>query len=193
MRTATTALAALMISLLLAVPSAHASASAIYQACANGTSLSGFSKSDLQAALGSVPADKDEYFSCSAQIRAALIDKATGNLPGGHGVKGTKERLRNADINDLTTPAERRRARARVARETQLHGADPLAPGTAPSVRLADGHTLASSAAPGSPTLLVIGVIALLVLLGADLASRFANLRRIEPGATESNQRDDDS
>lgn len=177
--------------LVLAAAVAQASPSAIYNACANGTSLSGFSKSDLQAALRGVPADLDEYYACSAQINAALVDKATRNIPGGGSVKGAKERLKLADVNDLTTPAQRKRLQAQVERETRINPSKPLG-GPGSGVHTEDGRTLASSTAPGTPVLLIIGLIGLLVLIGADLAGRLANLRREDASPPEQSRRGDD-
>jgi hypothetical protein len=176
-----------------AAPAATASAGAIYKACRTGGSLSGFSKSDLQSALGGVPADAEEYYACSALINAAIIDKATQNIPGGHGsgVKGTKERLKKATVNDLTTPAERRRLRERVARQTNINSGRPFGAGD-PAIRAGAGQTLASSAAPGSPTALLIGMIGLLVLLGADLAGRLKRAPRTQQSAPDPIKRDDD-
>lgn len=175
-------------------PVASASASAIYQACRTGGSLSGFSKADLQSALGGVPADLDEYYACSALINAAIVDKATKNIPGGKGsgVKGTKERLKKATVEDLTTPAQRKKLKAQVAKETKVDASKPFDGGADPAIETAAGQTLASATAPGSPTALIIGVIGLLVLLGADLASRLTNLSRRKNRAPEPGQRDGD-
>lgn len=185
-------LAALLMT--LGAVSANASSSAIYEACKTGSSLSGFSESDLQGALSGVPADLDEYSGCSGQINKALIDKKTKNIPGGGkgGIKGTRAKLRAASANDLTTPAERKKIRAQVAKETQLDKVTkPLSEDSDPAISTAAGNTLASSAAPGTPTALIIGVIGLLLLLGADLAGRLGKMPRVKKILPWSGQRDD--
>lgn len=157
-----------------------ASSSAIYQACKNGSSMSGFSKGDLQGALDGVPADLDEYFGCSGQIQKAIIDKATKNIPGGKsGVKGTKAKLKAASVNDLTTPAERKKLAKQVENDTKLDSSKPLTSSSDPAISEAAGQTLASSTAPGTPTALIIGVIGLLLLLAADLAGRLGKIPRV--------------
>lgn len=182
---------AVLVSLAFAA-SASASASAIYKTCAAEGSMSGFSKADLQAALPGVPADLDQYNSCSARINAAIIDKATKNLGGGGGIKGTRARLKLAKINDLTTPAERKRALATAARDTKLNIADPLEDGANPAIAATAGKTLASASAPNTPVALVIGIVGLVLLLGTDLMGRLGVLpgsRKKSPG---SDQRGDD-
>lgn len=171
-----------VVTLLMSVGTATASASssAIYQACKNGSSMSGFSKGDLQGALSGVPADLDEYFGCSGQIQKAIIDKATKNIPGGKsGVKGTKAKLKAASVNDLTTPAERKKLAKQVEESTKLDTSKPLTSSSDPAISEAAGQTLASSTAPGTPTALIIGVIGLLLLLAADLAGRLGKIPRV--------------
>ena len=178
----------------LSATSAFASSSAIYQTCKTGGSMGGFSKSDLQSALGDVPADLDEYYGCSAQINAAIIDKATKNLPGGSGkgVKGTKAKLKQASVNDLTTPAERKKLAAKVERSTQLDTSKPLTSSSDPAISTAGGQTLASTTAPGTPTALIIGVIGLLLLAGADLAGRLGRMPRVTKSLPGFKKRDND-
>ncbi|MGK2878489.1 MAG: hypothetical protein ACSLFF_07940 [Solirubrobacterales bacterium] len=173
--------------------SASASVSDIYTACGQGGSLSGYSKAELQAALGGVPADLDEYYGCTAQIDAALVNLATKDIPGGgkSGVKGTKQKLKSASVNDLTTPAERKKLQAQVARETQLDTSEPLTENSDPAISEAAGQTLASAASPGTPTALIIGVLGLLVLFGADLAGRLGKMPRVKKLLPRSGQRDD--
>lgn len=159
---------------------ASASPSAIYQACKNGSSMSGFSKGDLQGALNGVPADLDEYFGCSGQIQKAIIDRATKNSPGGKsGVNDTKAKLKLASVNDLTTPAERKKLAKQVEESTKLDTSKPLTSSSDPAISEAAGQTLASSTAPGTPTALIIGVIGLLLLLAADLAGRLGKIPRV--------------
>jgi hypothetical protein len=161
--------------------SASASSSAIYQACAAESGLSNFSKAELTAALSNVPADADEYYACSAQINAALVDKATKDLPGGgkKGVDGVKGKLARASANDLTTPAERKKLAEQVEESTKLDASKPLSENSDPAISEAAGQTLASTAAPGTPTALIIGVLGLLLLLGADLAGRLGKIPRV--------------
>lgn len=159
---------------------ASASSSAIYQACKNGGSMSGFSKADLQGAINDVPADLDEYFGCSGLIQKAILDKVTKNIPGGKsGVKGTKAKLKLASANDLTTPAERKELADEVEESTKLDTSKPLTSSSDPAISEAAGQTLASSTAPGTPTALIIGVIGLLLLLAADLAGRLGKIPRV--------------
>lgn len=159
---------------------ASASSSAIYDACKSGSSMSGFSKGDLQGALNGVPADLDEYFGCSGQIQKAIIDKTTKSIGGGDsGVKGTKQKLKLASVNDLTTPAERKKLAKQVEESTKLDTSKPLTSSSDPAISEAAGQTLASSTAPGTPTALIIGVIGLLLLLAADLAGRLGKIPRV--------------
>jgi hypothetical protein len=190
--TAALGIAAVLMS--LGAASAGASASAIYEACKYGSSLSGYSKADLQGALNGVPADLDEYSGCSGQISKALVEKATKNIPGGgkKGIKGTKAKLKLASTNDLTTAAQRKKVRAQVADATQLdENSKPLSENSDPAISTAAGNTLASSAAPGTPTALIIGVIGLLLLLGADLAGRLGKMPRVNKHLPWSGRRDD--
>lgn len=190
-RTLLVLVSALLVSLAFAA-SAGASASAIYQTCAAEGSLSGFSKADLQAALPGVPADLDQYNACSARINAAIIDKATKDLGGGGGIKGTRARLKLAKINDLTTPAERKRALAKATSDNKLDVADPLEEGANPAITAAAGKTLASASAPSTPIALVIGVVGLVLLLGADLMGRIGMLPGSRKKSLGSDQRGDD-
>lgn len=181
--------------LLLSIGTASASASsgAIYDACETGSSMSGFSKADLQGALSGVPADLDEYVGCSGQIQKAIIDKATKNIPGGgKGVKGTKAKLKLASANDLTTPAEREKLVKQVQASTKLDASKPLTEDSDPAISEAAGQTLASSTAPGTPTALIIGVIGLLLLLAADLAGRLGKIPRVTKFLPWSGPRDSD-
>jgi hypothetical protein len=174
--------------------SANASASAIYEACKYENSLSGFSESDLRGALNGVPADLDEYSGCSGQINKALVDKATKDIPGGNNkdVKGTKAKLKLASAKELTTPAERKEIHDQVAKATQVDkDSGPLSQSSDPAISTAAGNTLASSTAPGTPTALIIGVIGLLLLLGADLAGRLGKMPRVKKYLPWSGQSDD--
>lgn len=180
------ALLAAILLLAVATSVAGASANAIYQACKNGSSMSGFSKADLQSALGGVPADLDDYYGCSAQINAAILDKSIAKIPGGgKGVKGTRAKLRAASLSDLTTPAERKRALAAATKSTPVDASDPLDSSVSPAVELAAGKTLASTAAPGTPLALVLGLGVLALLLLLELVTRLAGApmtAKIRPG-----------
>lgn len=173
--------AAALIVLAVAGGTAVASTSAIYQACRDGGSMSGFSKSDLQSALDGVPADLDDYYGCSAQINAALIAKATSNIPGGtgKGVKGTRAKLRAATTADLTTPADRKKAEAAVDKELTKASKSPLSATTDPAIHTGAGQTLASTVAPGVPVALIIGMLGLILLLGVELAGRLGKMPRL--------------
>lgn len=179
----------------LGASSAGASSSAIYDACKTGGSMNGFSKSDLQNALGGVPQDLDDYYGCSGQINKAIVDKVTKNLPGGKsgakGAKSTKAKLKAASAIDLTTPAERKKLRAQVERSTQLDTSKPLSSSSDPAISEATGKTLASSTAPETPIALIIGIIGLLVLLAADLAGRLGKIPRVKNFLPWSGPRDD--
>lgn len=173
---------------------ANASASAIYQACSTGASLSGFSKADLESARSGVPADLDEYYACTAQIDAALVDKATADLPGGKdgSVKSRTAKLRNASVEDLTSAADRKKANEQVARETKFDASKPFTGDADPVISAAAGKTLASTAAPSTPIALVIGVLGLLLLLGADLAGRLGKMPSVKKILPGSDPRDGD-
>lgn len=188
-----TLLGAAALAISLCASAALASSSAIYQACRDESSLDGFSKADLQAALGGVPADLDEYSSCSARINQAIVDKSVKSIPGsGKGVKGTRAKLRNASVEDLTTPSERKKALAKVEKETRLDSSDPLASTIDPSIQTAAGKTLASSTAPGTPVALIIGLAGLVLLLAVDLAGRIGLVPRVTKILPGSSERDGD-
>ena len=159
----------------------------------HGGSSGGFSKADLQDALGGVPADLDEYFGCSAQIQPALVDKATQNIPvAERRVKGSRRSVKGASANDLTTAAERKKlAYAGRRGDASSTRSKPLSSKLRSGDLEAAGKTLASSAAPGTPTALIIGVIGLLMLLGADLAGRLGKMPRVKKYLPWSGPRDD--
>lgn len=188
-----TLLGAAAIAFSLCASTALASASAIYQACRDESSLDGFSKSDLQAALGGVPADLDEYNGCSARINQAIVNKSVKNIPGsGKGVKGTRAKLRKASVEDLTTPSDRKKALAMVEKETKVDDSDPLSSTTDPSIQTAAGNTLASSTAPSTPIALIIGLAGLVLLLMIDLAGRLGVIPRKKKTLPGSSERDGD-
>ncbi|MGH2958516.1 MAG: hypothetical protein ACRDKE_02855 [Solirubrobacterales bacterium] len=192
-RTVATLLGIATLLLSIGTATASASSSAIYQACKTGGSMSGFSKDDLQGALGGVPADLDEYYGCSSAIQQAIIDKTVKKINGGKrsGVKG-KEAISIAGVNDLTTPAERKKLAEQVEKSTQLDTSKPLTSDSDPAISEAAGQTLASSTAPGTPTALIIGVIGLLLLLAADLAGRLGKIPRVTKYLPWSGPRDSD-
>ncbi len=172
---------AALLALVGAAP-AHAGSTAIYQACSTGGSMEGFSKSDLQSALSGVPADLEEYYSCSAQINAALVAKVTKSNPGSTGaagVKGTRAALRAASAEELTTPAERERIAERVGDKLADLGSKPPTATTDPSVPTAAGSAVAGTTAAGAPTALIIGVIGLLLLFSLDLFRRLGRNPRV--------------
>lgn len=175
------ALACIVSSLLAA--QAFASSDAVYQACANGGSLDGFSKSELQSALGGVPTDIDEYYSCSALINAALLNKVSKGSGGGTGKTGSsknpKAAIKSASVNDLTTKKERSKLRAKAAEESEVTLGDPLDSATSPDITESAGKTLASAAAPTVPTALIIAVIGLLLMIAFDLAGRIGKMPRV--------------
>jgi microcystin-dependent protein len=189
---ATSSLAIAVMLLSISVPFASASSSGVINACTGGGSLSGFSESDLRGALGDVSATDDEYYGCTAQINAALVDKATKDIPGhGHGVKSVKNKLAKASVNDLTTAAQRKKLRAKVDKETKVDTSKPLNASSDPAIATAAGKTLSSAAAPSTPIALVIGVVGLALLAGADLAGRVGKMPGVTKRLPGSKQRDD--
>lgn len=179
----TLALACIACSLFAA--QAFASSDAIYRACATGASLDGFSKEDLQAALGNVPTDADEYGDCSTLINAALLNKATKGKSGGGtnktgGVKGGKAAIKSASVNDLTTKKERIKLRKKAAEESDVKLGDPVDAATSPDITESAGKTLASASAPSIPIALIIAVAGLLLLIAFDLAGRIGKMPRVK-------------
>lgn len=177
------ALACILSSLLAA--QASASSDAVYRACAMGASLDGFSKEELQAALGSVPTDADEYGDCSALINAALLNKATKGKSGGRtnktgGIKGGKAAIKSASVNDLTTKKERVKLRKKAAEESDVKLGDPVDAATSPDITESAGKTLASASAPSIPVALIIAVAGLLLLIAFDLAGRIGKMPRVK-------------
>jgi hypothetical protein len=168
---AAVALAAMLMSVL--APVAFADSKAIYQACRVGGSLDGYSIAELNEALRDAPADAAQYSACDEVIQAAIIDKATKKIPGGgKDLKSKKKKLTRATVSDLTTTADRKKAAAKVERATKLDAGRPLGRSSDPAIATAPGQTLSSSAAPTAPTALLIGVLGLALLAGADLAAR---------------------
>lgn len=193
-RTALVIGAALVLALSAAAP-AGANVTAIIQACNAGASLSGFSKAELEEALKNLPADSDQYSDCSGMISAALLDKASGSkVPGGKGkgIKGQKAELRAASVKDLTTSAERKKASEEAAEATKIGKGDPLSSAADPAIRAAAGNTLASTTAPNTPVALIIGLIGLVLLLGADLFGRLGGPSRVKKLLPGSGERDSD-
>lgn len=166
---------------------ASASVDDVITACSYGASLDGFSKSELQAALGSLPADQSEYSGCGDMISAALLNKATkgGNdrRGGADPVKRGKSEINSAGIKELTTRKERDKLRARADDESELTLGDPLDSATSPDVTEAAGKTLASSAAPDVPAGLAVAVLGLLLLIASDVFSRVGRATRKSGGS----------
>jgi hypothetical protein len=101
------------------------------------------------------------------------VNKATKNIPGGgKDLRSTRSKLKRAKVKELTTKAERKRIAAAVRRQTKLNPSKPLSSSSDPAIATAPGQTLSSAAAPNAPTALLIGVLGLALLAGADLAGR---------------------
>jgi hypothetical protein len=73
--TLTTALAAIAVSLALAMPAAASNVSRILQDCPSGTLSRDYSVADLQAALRSLPTTRAEYTSCADVLNRAITAK----------------------------------------------------------------------------------------------------------------------
>lgn len=76
--TLTTALAAIAVSLALAMPAAASNVSQILQDCPSGTLSRDYSVADLQAALRSLPTTRAEYTSCADLLNRAITAKIAG-------------------------------------------------------------------------------------------------------------------
>jgi hypothetical protein len=167
----------------------------VYKDCTDNQVLNGsYSKAHLRGALQNVPSDADEYYGCSALINAALIDKVTkkkGTSDKFSGPKGGKAALKAASVNDLTTKKQRKKIAAKVAKETAVDKAvSPITAVTSPDIKKAAGQTLASSAAPSTPTSLIIAVVVLVLLILADLAGRLGKIPRVSKLLPKSGRRD---
>lgn len=179
---AAVALATAALTLAILAPTAGASADAVYQACRNESGLGGFSKQDLQAALGGVPADLDEYYGCSAQINSAIAAKSVSDTPkaksSGRTAKAAKSKAEKNPAAELTRTWNRRKKRA-AAGETKPKGLASSAP-VEPLIAPAPGRTLASTASssPGPPPALLVGLFGLILLLAVELLRRLSGRRR---------------
>lgn len=171
--------------LLAGSASANGTSSAIYQACIDGESLSGFSKSALQNALSGVPSDLDEYYDCSGQIKAALAGKH--DKPGGGPtaqVKSAGGRYGGKSKYAGMTPAERKAA---IAKDKRKSGAQE----TDAAIRRAATTPLATSAGAATPVWLIIGIGGLVVLLTLELLRRTKLADRLPGRRSSANPRDD--
>jgi hypothetical protein len=149
------------------------SSDAIIQDCNQDGSLDGkYSKSALQNALKNIPKDVSQYSDCESLISQALLtalnDKHHGR-GGGH----------SGSAAATTTPAQRKKYEAKVAKDSRLSSAGPIASTDGAKISRAGGQTLASSTAPGIPTALIVAVVGLLLLFGADLAGRLGKMPRV--------------
>jgi hypothetical protein len=77
---------ALALLLALAAPGlAHASASAIFEDCADGSLDKNYSQQDYAKALANLPADLDEYSDCRSQIQRKQLGGSGSSHSGGGG------------------------------------------------------------------------------------------------------------
>jgi hypothetical protein len=85
----------------------------------------------------------------------------------------------SASAAAATTPAERKKILAKVEKDSKLSDDGSLAGADGGTISKAGGQTLASSSAPGVPTALIIAVVGLMLLFGADLAGRLGKMPRV--------------
>jgi hypothetical protein len=140
----------------------------------NGVIDGKYSASDLKNALNNMPADADQYGDCRSLINEALLNKVSK-----HG-RGHGSDLNS--LNQITTAGQRRQAaaQARASANERLPADGSVAKIGGAKVARSGARTLASSAAPGVPTALVVAVAGLLLLLGGDLAGRATDLPAFE-------------
>jgi len=176
---------AMCLTLCLALPgAASADSTAIYQDCNSDGVINGnYSKSDLQSALGSLPADLKQYSDCESAIQQALAGGGKHGHGGGGGNGGGRAHGGGAVIRAS------RAARRRIARQVEQAAAAPAggaiqAPGGV-AIKPAGGQTLASAAAPGVPAALIVAIAGLLALFGAEMASRTAARRKAPSSRTD--------
>jgi hypothetical protein len=173
---------------------ASASTDAILKDCNDDGALSGnYSKSDLQGALANIPADLKQYSSCESIINAALLKKITKpSGGGGSGGKGGSSSAKTASVDELTTPAQRRKIRKSVEQATSLSPGAPIAAAEGVGgIKKASGQTLASDSAPGVPTALIVAVLGLLLMFGVDLAGRLGKIPRVTKFLPKTGRRGD--
>lgn len=156
--------------LLAALPSL-ASASVISDCTADNSIDGNYSTAELQRALQNVPADVDQYYGCSDLIRQALLNKASDDGGGSGGGKGKKG---GEALNAAATPAQRKAAerKAEQAVEDALPSAGKITAGIPAEVDRTGSKTLASSAAPGTPTAMIVTLAGLVLLFLGELAAR---------------------
>lgn len=173
---------------------ASASTDAILKDCNDDGVLNGnYSKADLQTALQNIPADLDQYSSCGGLINAALLKKVTkpSGRKGGGG-KGGNASAKTASVDELTTPAQRKKIRKSVEKAAALSPDAPIAAAEGVGgIKKASGQTLASDSAPSVPTALIIAVIGLLLMFGVDLAGRLGKIPRVTKILPKSGRRGD--
>lgn len=172
---------------LFAAAPTTASASIISDCTADNSIDGNYSVSDLQDALKDVPADVDQYFGCSDLIRQELLNKAHDDSDEDGGKSGKGGKGGNEAINAAATPEQKKRAerKAALAVAKALPRKERSATGIDADVQRTAAKTLATSAAPGTPTAMIIALIGLILLFLGEFAARRAGRGKQSTGTSD--------
>lgn len=151
----------------LPTPVASASSAAVVIDCSPDGSIDGnYSVAELKGALGSLPADVDQYSDCRSLIQQALLDKISKKHDGDGRDSGIVNRIASAGQKRRAAEKARRRAAQKLADDAPLAGV-----GNA-EIERSGARTLASTTAPGVPIAPIIALIGMGLLLAGDVFSR---------------------
>lgn len=164
-------LAIVVVSLTVLAPAAQAN-TVIADCNDDGRLDRDYSRSELKKALENLPTDIDEYSNCRDVITQALDAKLSGrdDKRGGGGGGGAGHQ---AAIAKAITPADRKRVADEIAAQVQAPSDGPVATVDGAPIQRGPGRTLASAAAPGTPTSLILAGLGFLLLVVAGLVSRY--------------------
>lgn len=152
-----------------ALATASASASVITDCNDNGAIDGKYSPSQLKHALGNIPADVDQYSDCRSLIQQALLNSfARKNKGGGSGSNNS------ASLAQVVSKGDRKAVEKKVKHATRRTADSAVADLAGANIDRSGARTLASSAAPGTPAVLLIALIGMILLIAAGPAGRLA-------------------
>jgi hypothetical protein len=152
---------------------AMASSTSIIQDCTDDGTLNGkYTASQLKNALGHIPSDTNQYYSCDSLINQELLDQLN---------KKTKKSGSGAGADDgsnaFISKAQRKAIGKKVAVASELDDDAPIPSPAGTAIKRAAGQTLASTSTPGVPTALIVAVIGMFILFAVELAGRVRKRR----------------
>ncbi|MGH2905563.1 MAG: hypothetical protein ACRDKI_02195 [Solirubrobacterales bacterium] len=165
---------ALLCTLALLPATAQASTDSIIQDCTDDGALNGhYSAGELKNALGNIPSDVNQYYSCDSLINEALLSLLNKKSHSGGGSDGKGGKGNEAFISK----AQRKAIDKKVADATKVHPDATIPAAQGAAIKRAAGQTLASSATPSVPTALVVAVIGMFMLFAVELTARVKKRR----------------